>query len=213
MFTYHKVSLESRAEDFQGSDGASPSCCTNSINVRGDLDSVVGHEKNSFLHFHWKPQLGVKEGIVMEALSHCTAEMSSIPAVGYDRAQRLSPQGRAGGKEKLAVTTPILLPLPFSPTASINLRQLLPPAKPCLRETDLKGPKWTEQLHCGVTAPPLCVARGRNCSHLGQRHRGFVFWIRHSQGRSTIHSFSRHKRDKMKEDKYNFNTEFISINF
>lgn len=40
--------------------------------------------------------------------------------------------------EKL--TALLSLPSPFSPTASINLCQLLPRAKPCLRETDLKGP-------------------------------------------------------------------------
>lgn len=43
------------------------------------------------------------------------------------------PKGATGGER-----TP---PPPFSPTASIKLCQLLPLAKPCLRETDLKGPK------------------------------------------------------------------------
>lgn len=57
--------------------------------------------------------------------------------------------------------TPLLLLLsPFSPTASpsINLCQLLPRAKPCLRETDLKGPIKSGGLHCEVSAPPPTLA-------------------------------------------------------
>lgn len=55
----------------------------------------------------------------------------------------LSKGGQQGEKETASPLPPPRRPpaAPFSPTASIKLCQLLPLAKPCLRETDLKGPK------------------------------------------------------------------------
>lgn len=106
-----------------------------------------------------KTRIGVAEWPVEEALGsfillHCCNFLCSIPAVGHNCAWRLRSRVRELGLSerkkmkggKTACNTPLLLlpsPLPLPShqrPPSINLCQLLPRAKPCLRETDLKGP-------------------------------------------------------------------------
>lgn len=86
----------------------------------------------------------------------------------------------------------------FSPTASIKLCQLLPRAKPCLRETDLKGPKSAEQPHRELTAPPSQPGRSWKCSRRGQGRR---FWSRtvwKQQSASTLPGRGEHTQTEKK---------------
>lgn len=157
-----------------------------------------------------KTSAGFKAGNSHEKL-YPTAPLKclqSLPLAMTEPGGSVHRVGLGGGK-KLAIPTPILLPLPFSPTASINLCQLLPPAKPCLRETDLKGsaqmnraaPLW------GYSATTLRGQRPQ-LQQLGSETTRVRVLDLYSQGRSTIHNFS-NKRHKLKENKNNFNTEFI----
>lgn len=111
---------------------------------------------------------------VVEALRslippHCCNFLCSIPNVAHDCAQRLRSRVRVLGlsekkkkKMKGGKKNPSPLPSHQRPP-SINLCQLLPRAKPCLRETDLKGPiRRAAPLwgYCATTES----GRSRQCS-------------------------------------------------
>lgn len=106
-----------------------------------------------------------------------SAEMLSIPAVSRHCARGLRPRGQAAGIIQRGTTggersNPPSPPpaAPFSPTASIKLCQLLPLAKPCLRETDLKGPKSARTPLWGYSATSQSGQR-RNCTRRGPSPR------------------------------------------
>lgn len=117
--------------------------------------------------------------LALSPLLKCCQSLPSAATVprGSGREVRLlglSEGGNTEGGGERKRTSPRLPPAsPFSPTASIKLCQLLPRAKACLRETDLKGLKSTEQLHCGVTAPPPRLAGDGTAAAEGrERERG-----------------------------------------
>lgn len=116
-------------------------------------------------------------GRLWEALAPLLRCRQSLPPAATapgGSGREVGPLGLSEGGAQGGENEPLSAPAsPFPPTASIKLCQLLPPAKACLGETDLKGPqKQRSSRTVGLQRPPPRLAAAVTAAAEG-RDEGF----------------------------------------